>query len=120
MKLSLIQQCQDENMYQESVKMNFNDLKIKTETMAKEAHNIKLIDLKNKNNNIYILWNDGRITSETIEINSISTIEQSIFPLFLKLHFPYSRDGYTGIILTLEECRIFRLWIYGVFRITKK
>lgn len=66
----------------------------------------------------YVLWSDGEITQEHYRpcfcsllrcLESISVTP----PLFQRsmFLFPFSRFPFTGCILSLEDCHLFRSWI---------
>jgi len=99
------------------------DLKEQIEKMAKEAHSYDHINtsISPNENTIYMLWNDGEITSEkgswAFGMRSVFTKEPPIFPYSLNLKFPLSRYGYSGAILSLEECCLFRSWICRLLKI---
>ena len=124
--LSIIETCQDTSVWIDFLKKSNKDCRSGIESMGYLYH-IPISKVKDSKR-IYILWADGEITEETlpasnhclsiiqrwIGIRNVKTIFHPIFskPLFC---FPYSKYPYTGCIMSLEECRMFRAFIYRLY-----
>lgn len=123
---SIIEPCQDKVFWMDMLKLSDQECREWIEKLANTYHQPYLC--KNKESTIYILWADGEITEETFSSSTrcFSWIRRWIgmrdsqtmySPLFSKTFFcfPYSRYPYTGCVMSLEECIIFRAFIFRLY-----
>jgi len=109
----------NESFLQEMIHRSFSEKKTQIETMAKDIHNLKLVDTsKSPNENtIYILWGDLEITDEkgswAFGQRSVRTCYPPHYSHSL-FAFPFVRNGYQGIMLPYEDALLFRKWIVKV------
>ena len=117
--MSLTQRLQDASYTLESKQLEWIDKKKRIETLANTYHSLKLIDLSASpnENTIYILWGDLEITDEkgswAFGQRNVRTFESPVFH-FNVFAFPFFRNEYCGIMLTLDECRLFKQWILEI------
>ena len=123
---SIIEQCQDAVFWMDMLSLSNRECRTWIEKMADTYHHP--FAFKEKQSTIYVLWVDGEITEETLPSSTqwlpfirrwigVRDIKTICPPLFSKTFFcfPYSRYPYTGCVMTLEECRIFRAFIFRLY-----
>lgn len=121
----LLERLQDETFTNDCVRLEWSSFKVTVAQLALLGHSMEhFTNNDDTKKEYYVLWNDGEITREEkprttcrsllfLDALIVQSYQPPIFerPIFL---FPFSRMPFTGVIMTLEECRTFREWIRNV------
>lgn len=111
-----------EELYQECIKLSWNEVKEKIENIATIFHSPQLIDVSSSpnENTIYIIWNDGEISEEkgsyAFGQRNVRTYQSTLTFKRNVFNFPFVRSHYRGVILSVNDCIIFRKFLDKIFR----